>query len=59
MDTALGYFLAFLMTLCAFAFGWEFGCKQYRDLISPRRMIEPRFRVVWRNPRMPDRKLSK
>jgi len=59
MDTALGYLLVFLLTAYGFAFGCEFGYKRSRGEISPRRIIEPRFHVVWRNPRTPDRKLSK
>ena len=59
MNITLGYVLVFLLTAYSFAFGCEFGYKQYQKEIAPRYVIEPRFRVVWRNPRIPDRKLSK
>jgi hypothetical protein len=58
LHLTITFMVIFFLAFYSFAFGWELGYRQYIAWIAPRRIIEPRFRVVWRNPKTSPRKLS-
>lgn len=52
METFSLYFFVFLLAGYSFVFGCEFGYRIYRKSIISYRVIEPRFRVIYRNPKL-------
>lgn len=59
MQLALTLLVVFLLAGYSFAFGFETGNRMKIDCITPRNIINPRFRLIYKNPRKPHRKLSR
>lgn len=52
MQLAMLLLIVFLLTGYAFACGWEIATRMFRAALTPCRIIEPGFRVIWHNPRI-------
>lgn len=59
METVKMIIVAVVLIGFGFAFGWEVAERWTRSLFTPRTNTESKFRVVWRNPRMPHQKRSR
>ncbi len=59
MHLAMTLLVVFLLVLYSFAIGYEVGNRIKIDSITPRNTINPRFRLIYKNPRSPDRRATR
>jgi len=55
MQLAMTLVVVFMLILYAFATGFEVGIRTRIDQRTPRNIINPRFRLIYKNPRKQSR----